>query len=198
MAAICFRLLPWCFRQLYGRQERDRSGQVARLTKRAVEAAEVRASEYFIWCDELPGFGVRIYPSGRRGYLVQYRSSGRSRRANIGLHGRLTADEARKEAMALLGQVAKGGDPAEERATRRASLTVRELCERYLAAAEKGGILSFAISEGVIPSNPAQGVRRLADGTRTARLTPATYRQLGRALEEAGAEGENPAALGCI
>jgi hypothetical protein len=43
--------------------------------------------------------------------------------------------------MALLGQVAKGGDPAEERATRRASLTVRELCERYLAAAEKGVIL---------------------------------------------------------
>jgi integrase len=50
----------------------------------------------------------------------------------------------------------------------------------------------------VIPANPAQGVRRPADGTRTTRLTPATYRQLGRALEEAGAEGENPAALACV
>ncbi|WP_338664109.1 Arm DNA-binding domain-containing protein [Pararoseomonas sp. SCSIO 73927] len=143
MAADSARWLQFasgCFRGASGSptsdQGRDRSGQVARLTKRAGETAEVRASEYFIWCDELPGFGVRIYPSGRRGYLVQYRSAGRSRRANIGFHGRLTADEARKEAMKLLGQVAKGGDPAEERATRRASLTVRELCDRYLAAAE--------------------------------------------------------------
>jgi hypothetical protein len=38
-----------------------------KLTKRAVEAAEARPADYFIWCDELPGFGVRIYPSGKRG-----------------------------------------------------------------------------------------------------------------------------------
>jgi hypothetical protein len=44
---------------------------VAKLTKRAVEGAEVRSADYFIWYDELPGFGVRIYPSGKRGYLVQ-------------------------------------------------------------------------------------------------------------------------------
>jgi hypothetical protein len=54
---------------------------MAKLTKRIVDEAEVRATEYFLWCDELPGFEVRIYPSGRRGYLVQYRASGRTRRA---------------------------------------------------------------------------------------------------------------------
>src|ERR1700722_1837558 len=102
-----------------------------KLTKRVVDNAEVRPSDYFIWCDELPGFGVRIYPSSKRSYLVQYRADGRSRRAKIGLHGRLTTEEARRAAMALLGQVAKGEDPAEERATRRASMTVRELCGRY-------------------------------------------------------------------
>jgi hypothetical protein len=45
-----------------------------KLTKRTVEDTEIRASEYFIWCDELAGFGLRIYPSGKRGYLIQYRS----------------------------------------------------------------------------------------------------------------------------
>ena len=79
-----------------------------KLTKRVVEAAEVRPSDYFIWCDELPGFGVRIYPSGKRGYLVQYRADGRSRRVKLGLHGHLTCEQARKEAMAVLGQVARG------------------------------------------------------------------------------------------
>lgn len=112
-----------------------------RITKRLVEAAEPNGRDYFIWCDELPGFGVRIFASGRRSYLVQYRANGRSRRATIGLHGALTADEARREAKALLGQVARGEDPAEERATRRASMTIAELCDRYLEAADKGLIM---------------------------------------------------------
>lgn len=112
-----------------------------RITKRLVDAAEPNGRDYFIWCDELPGFGVRIFASGRRSYLVQYRANGRSRRATIGLHGALTADEARREAKALLGQVARGEDPAEERATRRASMTITELCDRYLEAADKGLIM---------------------------------------------------------
>ena len=43
--------------------------------------------------------------------------------------------------MALLGQVASGADPAEERVTRRAAMTVTELCERYKAAIERGLIM---------------------------------------------------------
>ncbi|MGX9979606.1 tyrosine-type recombinase/integrase [Methylobacterium fujisawaense] len=112
-----------------------------KLSKRVVEAAEPQGRDYFLWCDELPGFGVRIFASGRRSYLVQYRASGRSRRFTIGLHGALTAEEARREAKGLLGQVAKGEDPAEERATRRGSMTVAELCDVYLAAADKGLIM---------------------------------------------------------
>lgn len=112
-----------------------------KLSKRVVEAAEPQGRDYFLWCDELPGFGVRIFASGRRSYLVQYRASGRSRRFTIGLHGALTAEEARREAKGLLGQVAKGEDPAEERATRRGSMTMAELCDAYLAAADKGLIM---------------------------------------------------------
>jgi len=112
-----------------------------KLTKRIIEAASVRPADFFIWCDELPGFGVRVYPSGKRGYLVQYRVDGRSRRVKIGLHGVLTVDEARTEAIGHLAAVAKGGDPAEDRATRRQGVTVRELVERYWQAAGKGMIL---------------------------------------------------------
>jgi hypothetical protein len=60
---------------------------------------------------------------------------------SLGQHGKLTTDEARKLAVVTLGGVLQGEDPAEERATRRKSLTVRELCERYLEAADKGLIL---------------------------------------------------------
>jgi integrase len=112
-----------------------------RLTKRVVDAAEIRPTDYFIWCSEMPGFGVRIYPSGKRGYLAQYRVDGRTRRVKIGLHGVLTVDQARTEAIGHLASVAKGGNPAEDRATRRQGVTVCELCDRYWRAAEKGLIL---------------------------------------------------------
>lgn len=54
-----------------------------------------------------------------------------------------------------------------------------------------GGILSFAVSEGIIPVNPARGVKRPADKRREIRLTVDQYRTLGRALAEAASAGEN-------
>ena len=41
-----------------------------KLTKRVVDAVEVRASEYFIWDNDIPGFGVRVLPSGRKTFIL--------------------------------------------------------------------------------------------------------------------------------
>lgn len=105
-----------------------------RLTKRSVEALPLPAgSEHFEWDDELPGFGVRIYASGRRAYLVQYRVRGRTRRMLLGAHGVVTVEEARRRARTALGQVAAGVDPAATRDEERRSISVAELANRYLA-----------------------------------------------------------------
>lgn len=242
-----------------------------KLTKKIVDSAELRASPYFIWCSDLPGFGVRVFPSGKRVYYADYRNrAGARKRMSLGPHGKLTTEEARKLAVVTLGDVLKGEDPAEERATRRKSLTVRELCDNYLQAAEKGlimgkgrrpkkqrtiyhdrgrigrhivpllgtklvrdltqadvnrfirdvasgktavvektdkkrgksivrggtgtaartagllgGILTFAVNEGVIPFNPSQGVKRPADNKRERRLTADEFKVLGDALDAA-------------
>ena len=50
-----------------------------KLTKRIVDAAEAQTAEYFVWDNDIPGFGLRVLPSGRKGYVVQYRAGRRSR-----------------------------------------------------------------------------------------------------------------------
>ncbi|MCR9140308.1 MAG: site-specific integrase [Alphaproteobacteria bacterium] len=103
-----------------------------RLTKRSVEKLEVAGREYFVWDSELPGFGLRVMPSGRKSYLVQYRAAGRSRRRSIGPHGVLTAEQARVEAKKLLGSVARGENPAEDRQRKLREPTMASLCDRFL------------------------------------------------------------------
>jgi integrase len=112
-----------------------------KLTKRVVDAAESRSSDYFIWDEELPGFGLRVFKSGKRSYLVQYRAAGRTRRYTIGLHGAWTPETARKKARSLLGRIGQGENPAEERRLDAKAITVKELCTQYLKDAENGLVL---------------------------------------------------------
>ena len=105
---------------------------MAKITKRSVDAAPPEAREYFIWDDELRGFGLRVYPSGRKMYLAQFRAGGRVRRVNVGVHGAITAEDARTEAMKHLSVVRLGGDPAAERDRRKASPTTKEFGKRFL------------------------------------------------------------------
>ncbi|MER8511702.1 site-specific integrase [Mesorhizobium sp. M1060] len=114
-----------------------------KLTKAVVDRAELRAKQYTIWCSELKGFGAYVHPTGSRTYFVDYRSrEGARRRMTIGRHGVITTEQARKLAIETMGGVVlQRADPLLERKTRRKSLTVAQLCDQYLKAAEKGVIL---------------------------------------------------------
>src|ERR1039458_8447614 len=83
------------------------------ITKRTVEALKVAAKDYIAFDTDLPGFGVRVMPSGKRFFLVQYRRHGRTRRVMIGQFGIVTAELARREATIKLGSLrGADGDPA--------------------------------------------------------------------------------------
>ncbi len=43
------------------------------LTQRVVEALTPRSQDYFVWDDDPHGFGVRVWPSGRKAFVVKYR-----------------------------------------------------------------------------------------------------------------------------
>ncbi len=130
---------------------------MAKLTKRTVDAAKPQERDYFVWDSELPGFGLRIFASGKKSYLVQYRVPGHTRRYTIGLHGKFTPEEARKRASKVLARVADGGDPSAERADARKDMTVGELAKLYLSEGpvekpnkrRQAGRLTIQISAGI-------------------------------------------------
>lgn len=104
-----------------------------KLTLRVVNRLQPTATDYIVFDAELPGFGVRVMPSGRRFYLVQYRRHGRTRRVMIGQHGPVTPELARREANRMLGAVRSGdGDPAALRDVERQAATIPELGDRFL------------------------------------------------------------------
>jgi integrase len=106
------------------------------ITKRAVDASKARKADSYLWDRELPGFGLKVTPAGRKVYLVQYRlggRKGRTRRVTIGQHGELTPAFARAEAKRLLGEIAAGRDPAAERDKTRADKSLGVVLEQFLA-----------------------------------------------------------------
>lgn len=114
-----------------------------KLTKRLVDAARKAVGDVFLWDDEMPGFGLRIKPSGAKSFIVQYRNAnGRSRRLTVGRYGVLTAEEGRKAAKLILAEVVQGSDPAENRRLGRGAMTVEALCREYLDKAGRGLILT--------------------------------------------------------
>jgi integrase len=115
------------------RSEDEQGGAMPRLTKRIVDAIRPATRELVVKDGELPGFGIRVKPSGRSLYFLHYRNAqGRQRKVAVGLQGVLTPDEARRRARALLAEVAKGGDPAEAKRDRRHGATVADLADRFL------------------------------------------------------------------
>jgi integrase len=108
-----------------------------RITKRVVDGLKPKAKEFAVWDSKLPGFGVRVRPTGAMSYVVVYRAgSGRGapvRRYTIANVGKAAPEAARTRAKVILGAVAHGHDPAGEKATERGTLTISELADRFMS-----------------------------------------------------------------
>jgi integrase len=106
-----------------------------KLTPDFVASAEAEPGKErsFYWDESLPDFGLMVMNTGHKSFVVQYRADNKSQRMRIGDPGTLKLGEARKEARAILGKVAKGGNPLAERRRKKAAAedTLRAVCENY-------------------------------------------------------------------
>ncbi len=110
-----------------------------KISKSTVDALRPAAERFAHWDTELKGFGVRVSTEGRKTYIVQYRlhgRGGRTQQVKLGVHGQITAEQARKLAQQVLGEIAGGKDVAAEkrrqRREHREALTVEECSALFL------------------------------------------------------------------
>ena len=82
------------------------------ITEGVVEAL-APSRDTVVWDRALTGFGVRVYPSGAKVYVVQTRGPAGTKRITVGRHGVIGADEARRRAALVIARIRAGDDPAE-------------------------------------------------------------------------------------
>ena len=138
-----------------------------RLTDRTIASLPTpneheRQRDY--WDDVLRGFGVRVSYGGRRAFVLRYRVNNRLRRLTLGPYPDLSLFEARRKAREVLGDVARGDDPAQDKQERRDAETFRGLAKAYLEVAQRRH-RSWKEEERIINKDllPDFGYRLLAD-----------------------------------
>jgi integrase len=104
-----------------------------RLTEKSVARIAPGDRDVFEWDDAMPGFGVRVKPSGSKSYIIQYRRGAVSKRMTIGSCALFRLEQARERARRFLLAAKDGGDPAAERDEGRRAPSVSDLADRYLA-----------------------------------------------------------------
>ncbi len=104
-----------------------------RISKRTVDALTVESGDAAFWDRELTGFGVRVYATGRKVYVVQTRGpTGSLKRVTIGRDVEMTAETARSTAAEVIDRIRNGEDPFP--APSEPEAMVADLAERYMKA----------------------------------------------------------------
>ena len=100
------------------------------ITDRTV-AAMAAGRDTVLWDRALTGFGVRVYPSGAKVYVVQAQGPQGTKRITVGRHGVIGVQEARQRATLIIARIRAGEEPVAE-ARKTETITVAALAARYL------------------------------------------------------------------
>ena len=104
-----------------------------KLTKLVADAARPKTVPYELRDTIIPGFLLKVTPTGRRIFMLAYvANDGQRRKPAIGRFGEITVEQARGIAQDWLADVRRGHDPSAKRSTARQAPTVKELFERFM------------------------------------------------------------------
>jgi integrase len=111
-------------------------GKRKTLTETLVGSLEADGGDRILF-DTVPGFGVRITPTGTKIFIAQARVGGRPRRLTVGFYPAMSVKQAREEALRALADMRRGADPVIERKARQVAaaggVTIAALADKWLA-----------------------------------------------------------------
>lgn len=155
------------------------------ITKRVVDALKPDADgRPKLYDDVLTGFGVVVYPSGKKAFFLEYGPKSARRRMTLGQYGALTVDAARTMAMEKLGEIAKGSDPLDERAERAAMPTFAAFESEYMEGVRR---------RKKQPRHDARYLALAAERWRARPLDQVSRRDVQAAMEDMAARGHTTA-----
>ncbi len=106
------------------------------LAPRLARQSRPGGKDTILFDSALPGFGLRIHPSGRKVWIVQTRIEGRRRRIVIARHGEMELAEARRRSRDMLARIRAGENPADDIQREKKTPTFREFADEYLRRCE--------------------------------------------------------------
>lgn len=91
-----------------------------------------KQERFVIWDTEVAGFGLRVMPSGKKSFILNYSIQGRKRMMTLGAYGTITVHQARIEAKKYSVAVIQGNDPLADKERERLGEKVSDLCRMYI------------------------------------------------------------------
>ena len=106
------------------------------ITQTVVQKAEITDKIYYIWDDQITGFGLKVIPNGKKKYVLRYYHSAGGKNAvqRFYLFGEtsfMTVPMARDKAAELLLKVKSGEDPQERKVEYRQCETLEDFWNNY-------------------------------------------------------------------
>tara|TARA_B100000459_G_C8598314_1_gene210860 strand:- start:8149 stop:9303 length:1155 start_codon:yes stop_codon:yes gene_type:complete len=130
-----------------------------------VDNLEPRNKRYTLKISKVPGFILKIYPSGVKTYILRYRPEYKSQPVDykIGKADQISLAKATKKAQGEYNRIFDGIDPQAEKKKQQGEITVSELLARYIVHQEPRK-KSIANDKGYINNwiSPALGKNKIS------------------------------------
>ena len=102
------------------------------FTKKAIDLLVSGPKRVYFYDEQVRGLALAVDPTGRKTFLLYKKVQGRPERVKIGIFPDMSIEGARAQAQGMNVVIAQGGNPAHERRSVRAEMTLQELFDTWL------------------------------------------------------------------